>query len=212
MFQDMAKVWLDFFCEDSVLNVVKQGLRTKQALLSFTGALLSGLATLCPSNGEGFIDKKFAQLWNHDAMSPLRSGVERLVTLCSAIHCLFCVETPRGCLPYADKQVHYITEYKGQELLEKTFKRIFSDEQLWWIGEVNEMAAKGATTALHQSQLFTLQDLMNRSDPNQATIEEMTTLLKDISKSMRSQMMSGLLEKFSDPQSWKLISVFKSLV
>ena len=183
--------------EEKAAAVLKTGVQSKKEFTKFAGSLLTfaqqirNLTSASPA---------FEQVWGSPACASLKSLYNRFEQLGRCFTHLFCANIPeiyQGDI-IGDADVLFFYQYAGDEVMEKSIRRLFSDSSLWFNGEVLELIQKGAGAALNSDKIGDLQHLL-ASDAEARTpalLKQATELVKAIRSSTRSQKMSEILGKF----------------
>lgn len=146
--------------EDALVDFFKEGAKMRGPLVAFSSTVLHGWNTF----HQGCADSElFKFLWEHDVLSPMVDAADRLQKICCCVLHIFCAESevPPLIQASSDALVLMFYNYAGNEVFERTFKRVLRDG--WWNAEIQDMLKKGGSAALVQAKAADLKDLLSAS-------------------------------------------------
>ena len=151
----------------------------------------------------------FKFLWEHDVLSPMVDAADRLQKICCCVLHIFCAESevPPLIQASSDALALMFYNYAGNEVFERTFKRVLRDG--WWNAEIQDMLKKGGSAALVQAKAADLKDLLSASELSLNQLPHATQLLSEIKDKVRTQKIQSLLDTFAaswfEFERWRLL-------
>ena len=125
---------LSALTEDPWIEVLHKGSSIKAGMISLCTRMLSSYDSIQSYGGH------FDIMWVSFAMEPLREAYSRVDRFCRCMMHMFCADVPQGVANTADTDVTFFLETEsGNELFERSVKKIFRDPSLWWSHEIAEM-------------------------------------------------------------------------
>ena len=192
--------------EDALVDFFKEGAKMRGPLVAFSSTVLHGWNTF----HQGCADSElFKFLWEHDVLSPMVDAADRLQKICCCVLHIFCAESevPPLIQASSDALVLMFYNYAGNEVFERTFKRVLRDG--WWNAEIQDMLKKGGSAALVQAKAADLKDLLSASELSLNQLPHATQLLSEIKDKVRTQKIQSLLDTFAaswlEFERWRLL-------
>ena len=190
VWQAIAARILATVSEEPFRNVLLLGLEAKDALVEFATLLVQNAVDIAGASSS------WKDAFESEAFEPVRNASSSLAKLGRCILHYFCADPPPGSLPCTDRDIQYFNSYSGENLFEKSIRRIFREEGSWWAAEFEEVVKMSATAVLVSQRLEELRSLLSSEDRSWSTLRAGLSLVKEVRGSTRSQKMGSLLDQF----------------
>ena len=96
-----------------------------------------------------------------------------------------------------DVDVMYLTNYQGKDLMERSLRRILSEQGSWWATEIDDLIQKHAGGVLAQCKLDQINDLLSSETTGTwAMLTSATSTFADVKASCRSQRLGNIQDGF----------------
>ena len=178
--QEIASCMLDSFSTEKVNQWMRNGLGSKGSLTNFAMFFLECMASLASSCKAC---STFRFIWQGELCEPLACLVMRLGKVSRSL-------------------LHFFVQYAGDEYLERSMKRVYTDETLWWASEVADMIKKGAGALVNVDRMADLKVAL-AADPSTMTLASLKSaaeLFEKVRSSTRSQLLSGITASYCEPR------------
>ena len=192
--QEAADLFGGMFMEDMFIDMLKRGAAIKDGLEQLS---LSMLSTLHKIEEEDKSNSTFHAVWTSPAMAPIAHILRIYKVLPRCLCHLLCIDLPEHFPPTTDEDVYAPSNYDGQELFERSLRRVLKDPDLFWHGEINDLIKKGADTALSKLKVSEIQELLAKDSLSFQQMHRATELLGEIKNCVRSQKLGTLMSQFA---------------